>query len=478
MMISSDSGKESFVVCRNSQGSAVRATVLRMTRHTVTFEVYNPFSILQNSEVLSEFKIFVGERLAYNGKAVVSGIVNTGLLLICEVSLGESWLDVDVFSPFGLQKNIKSEFETFLKGWERLQGVVSDFKVMIADIQMFLTDLRQWLEQVEFGIQADPNQNHEQVEREILEDLEGVMLRRVQPLFDRFEEMTSGIQEPMRPIHRFYAKQQLHPLVLCAPFVHRTYQKPLGYAGDFEMVNMILNDPFQGSSLFAKVINYSFLQQAPAQAHRNRVKYLTNILFDEVERLKTSGKKIKILNLGCGPAQEIQNFLQAYDLSDLAHFTLIDFNDETLAYTEQKIKNACKQFKRQAEFRFVKKSVHQILKECGKSNEILMPEDYDLVYCAGLFDYLSDRVCQRLVEVFYQLVRPGGLVVVTNVDIQNPQKNMMEYVLEWHLIYRNSENLQYLVPKAVDKNFWSVKADETKVNIFLELRKNLSLVNV
>jgi hypothetical protein len=59
--------KDSLIVCRNSQGLEVRATPLRMTRHLVVFEVYNPYSILQLSEVLNEFQIIVNERLIYSG---------------------------------------------------------------------------------------------------------------------------------------------------------------------------------------------------------------------------------------------------------------------------------------------------------------------------------------------------------------------------------------------------------------------------
>ena len=53
---------ESIVSCRNSQGVEIRATPVRMTRHLVVFEVYNPYSILQLSEVLQEFKIFVNQQ--------------------------------------------------------------------------------------------------------------------------------------------------------------------------------------------------------------------------------------------------------------------------------------------------------------------------------------------------------------------------------------------------------------------------------
>jgi extracellular factor (EF) 3-hydroxypalmitic acid methyl ester biosynthesis protein len=43
---------------------------------------------------------------------------------------------------------------------------------------------------------------------------------------------------------------------------------------------------------------------------------------------------------------------------------------------------------------YLKKSVNQILKDSGKTIERSSNEQYDLVYCAGLFDYLADPICR------------------------------------------------------------------------------------
>ena len=88
----------------------------------------------------------------------------------------------------------------------------------------------------------------------------------------------------------------------------------------------------QGSSLFARLLNAWFVSQPPAEAHRNRVTYLTQKLVEETLRATRGNRVAKIFNVGCGPAGEIQTFLKEYPLSDHARFTLLDFNDETLQY--------------------------------------------------------------------------------------------------------------------------------------------------
>jgi extracellular factor (EF) 3-hydroxypalmitic acid methyl ester biosynthesis protein len=439
-----------------------------MTRYLVVFEVYNPYSILQLSEVLSDFKIIMNERLVYSGRAVVSNLVNTGTVLVCEVTLDESWLDVDIFSSVNQRERLRGEFTEFLKEWEKIHSVRPEFKVVVADMQTLLVDLRRWLEQVELAIRSTPSGDRLQLEREVLFDLEKPIVPAIGALYARFEEIAAKIEPDFQPVHRTYIKRQIHPLVLCSPFAYRTYQKPLGYAGDYEMVNMILRDPLEGSSLFAKMVNVWFLNQAPAAAHRNRVKYLTQQLNVETRRMALAGKPCKIFNLGCGPAGEIQNFLLHNDLCDRAQFNLLDFNDETLAHTGKLLDDLKRRYRRNTTIQMVKRSVHQILKEGVRLDN---SPKFDLLYCAGLFDYLSDRICKRMMNIFYDLLAPGGLLVATNVDPSNPNRNTMEYVLEWHLIYRNAEQIKALIPDHAPPGSFTVKADATGVNVYIEVRK-------
>jgi extracellular factor (EF) 3-hydroxypalmitic acid methyl ester biosynthesis protein len=237
------------------------------------------------------------------------------------------------------------------------------------------------------------------------------------------------------------------------------------------MVNMILRDPYEGSSLFAKIINLYILSQAPAEAHRNRVKYLSERLREETLRMVRNGKIAKVLNLGCGPAGEIQQFLSDDDLCEKAELTLLDFNDETLAYTKQTMEGLKMRRHRATRVEMIKKSVNQVLKETLKGPNESQTKKYDLIYCAGLFDYLSDRVCKRLMNIFYEVLAPGGLLVATNVDASNPIRHLMEYVLEWHLVYRDSEQLKQLKPDDAVLGNFSVKSDVTGVNIYIEVRK-------
>ncbi|MDP7107845.1 MAG: methyltransferase domain-containing protein, partial [Roseibacillus sp.] len=297
----------------------------------------------------------------------------------------------------------------------------------------------------------------------ILEEMQGAM--------GDFEEAVREIPEGREATHKFYVRRQIHPLVLCSPFTYRSFHKPLGYAGDYEMVNMMVRDPYEGGSLFAKLINHAFLQTAPVVAHRNRIDYLTTKLRAEAERNAMKGRRTRILNLGCGPAHEVRQFLENEELSDLCDITLLDFNAETIEYTQKELARVRTQAGRVTPISMLQRSVHKLLRQAATGDVDLKWESFDMVYCSGLFDYLSQRVCRRLNDLFARLLAPGGLMLVTNVSDTNPSRAWMEFVLEWNLIYRDDSAMMEIAPLNGGQFETALNRDETGVNLFLEVRK-------
>jgi extracellular factor (EF) 3-hydroxypalmitic acid methyl ester biosynthesis protein len=463
------------VVCRTSQGIEFRAEVLRLTRHLVVFEVINPSVVLQLSEVLGEFKILLDDRAIYSGRAVIASLVHTGTAVVCEATLDEACLDARALCVVNDPAQVRAGFEEFIRDWGKSYRILPELKVLIADMHNFLSDLRLWLEQVELGIRSAPSGDRQELERQVLTELRKPMVPSLNGLFEKFELVAAKVEPDDKAAHRVFVRRQIHPLVFCAPFAYRTFHKPLGYAGDYEMVNMILRDPFEGSSLFAKALNGWFISQPPAEAHRNRITFLTRQLVQETARVTAAqGRPARVFNLGCGPAIEVQRFLAGHDLSNQADLTLLDFNNETLAYATGVLQEFKLRHHRSTRINMVKKSVGQILKGRGRSTASGPETKYDLVYCAGLFDYLADQHCKQLMNIFYDMLAPGGLLVATNVDASNPIQQMLDYVLDWNLIYRSGSQLQALAPDGADPDQITVCADVTSVNIYLEVRKPVS----
>ena len=465
----SSAGQESIIVCRNSQGASVRGSLMHFSNQTAVFEVYNPFSILQLSEVLMDFRIMIGERSLYAGRAVVSSLMNTGIMLLCEATLVDAWSDVDVLSIFGNKEAIRTELRRFVTEWRTRSNILPDFKVFTGDFQGFLTDLNLWMRQVEVTLgQAETLAGPAMVElvEKVVDPLRPVAAE----FFQGLESLANRIDPDLAGMHKAFLRSSLHPLTLCAPFVHRSFTKPLGYAGDYEMINMILERPYEGRTLFAKVINKLVLEASPAEAHRNRIVILHRLLTQENARAARNQTRLDVLNIGCGPAKEVRDFIESSPDSGRCRMTLMDFSKEALEYARDAALACKKERRSEIELKFVEKSIDELLRESislAPANQIVH-KDYDFVYCAGLFDYLTDSVCRRLIALFYEWLRPGGLLCVTNIHPTNPQRHFMEFLLEWNVIHRTEAEFDKLGPPDVEKE---VIADPTGVNIFLNLRK-------
>jgi extracellular factor (EF) 3-hydroxypalmitic acid methyl ester biosynthesis protein len=464
-----------WVMFDHGQGTEV-GRLMRLTRHVAVFETYAPSGALQVSQVLGAFEILVRARLVYSGRAVVHHLINTGFALACEVSLDDTWLDIQSPGRAPREQTVAADFLVFFENWKRSYQIAPEYKMVLSDLRTFLWDLRSWLDQVEVEVEAEKGVDVEQKHREIVGRLVPEAGRALDAMVERFELLAAGLSAELRPSHKAFLQRQLHSLILCSPFARRAYSKPLGYAGDFEMVRMIAGDPCVGPSLFAKLLNCWFLGQAPAQAHRNRLTALLAYLRDESIRVSRWSRPPRIVSLGCGPALEVGQFLSETALGYEPEFSLIDFNQETLRFVDSNLAEVCRRHGRHAVVRTIHRSVSQLLKEGGRARRSLVPTGCDLVYCAGLFDYLTEEVCGMLLRVLYELLLPGGLLLVTNVDASLNSsrgfRNSMEYMLDWNLVFRTGRQLEALSEGVVaDAREWRVESDPTGVNNFLSIRK-------
>ncbi len=466
--------KDSFIVCRNSHGMPVRGTLIHFSNQNSIFEVYNPFSILQLSEVLSDFKIMMGDRTLYVGRAVVSSLANTGIMLVCEVTLVDPWHDVDILSILSDENALRDEVARFVSEWKSNNNIIPAFKVLTSDFQGFLSDLSLWLNQVEMTIGRTRPENVEQLNMDLVEKVVEPVQPVAREFLQRLEQLAATIPPELTALHKAYLRRDVHPLTLCCPFVHRTYTKPLGYAGDYAMINMILGDPRQGNNIFAKTLSSVILGAGVAQAHRNRIQILTKMLVEEAELAERENRRLRVLNIACGPAREVIDFINSSPHAQRCDITLLDFSKEALDFAREDAMKAKLASGSQVQLNFVEKSIDTLLRESiGRTSKSELVEgEYDVVYCAGLFDYLADSVCRRLLALFYGWLTPGGLLMATNVHSNNPQRHFMEYLLEWNIVHRNEADMANLIDEGSDKRAF---VDETGLNVFLKLRKTLAL---
>ncbi len=283
---------------------------------------------------------------------------------------------------------------------------------------------------------------------------------------DELNALVVGYNKQEHENHGYYFRKQLWNIILCSKMMKRTNLKPRGYAGDSEMMRLIYLNDAQGKSTFSKLMHLHPVGLPGAEAVRNRRKLIVNKI-NTLEKDDLKEGKTKILSVACGPAFELQDIVRSPKDFEKLHFTLLDQDRAALYEAATVINQLEKSFKAELKVNYLTESVRTMLttRELNKKWG-----QFDFIYSLGLFDYLTPPVAKAVLKKLYQILKPGGEIIIGNFHVSNPSRVFMEYWLDWVLYYRSeSDFLELLDPEwKIEK---SVYFEDTKVQMFLQIKK-------
>ena len=98
---------------------------------------------------------------------------------------------------------------------------------------------------------------------------------------------------------------------------------------------------------------------------------------------------------------------------------------------------------------------------------------FDLIYSTGLFDYLSQNTGRRLVTTMFDMLKPGGELVVANFLPGIRDIGYMEAFMDWKLIYRRRQEMVDLTAEINESEIshLALFAEENRNIIFLRVAK-------
>lgn len=261
-----------------------------------------------------------------------------------------------------------------------------------------------------------------------------------------------------------FLRRKLNHLIYQAPFAERVYTKPLGYAGDYEMMNLIYKQENIGKSLFARCLQRYYIDEPAAQAVRNRADYLIGVIRRELTQA-SSERPFRMLSVACGPAMEWQRLLpECESLDKVVEVDLLDQDKQALLSTQNRLRQLTSKHSTSVKFQFLHKAIKNII---ARGTDF---KQYDLIYSAGLFDYLSDPVAVLAAEQLLKSVKPGGRLVIGNFNIGNPTQVVMDFALDWELIYRSEKDLLHLFEKL--GGTLVVEREPLDINLFCVITKD------
>lgn len=228
--------------------------------------------------------------------------------------------------------------------------------------------------------------------------------------------------------------------------------KKYGYSGDFEMIDAIYTLRTAPEPHLRRWDLYFHAQAAP-NAVRNRKSYFHHLL-----HAHTAGRPraaLRVLNVASGPARDVREWV----LDNPEHEVFFDCVDAEI-HAIERARKLCAPFAQRVEF--YHRNVLRFLPAKG----------YDLVWSAGLFDYLADRSFVYLLKALMAVTKRGGEVVVGNFSDFNPSRDYMELLGDWVLQHRTCDRLRELALEAgAPADSIEVQWEPEGVNLFLHIRR-------
>lgn len=235
-----------------------------------------------------------------------------------------------------------------------------------------------------------------------------------------------------------YTESHLTPELMGAPLWRQAYAKPLGYPGDYLVMEHIYTGGAAGDTHFGRVAHA--LAVHIGQFVVKRKDLMRQAIAQAVAR-HDGAEPCVVASLGCGPSREVVEFLALDPLAERpTRFFLVDQDGEALCHAGRQLAAAVCDGPSTGAARIEMRhlSVLRLLREI-EPGELLPPAD--LIYSAGLLDYFSDRTCRILTRRLYDALRPGGQLLLGNMKAGTDMLWPLELIADWSLGYRSAESI-------------------------------------
>lgn len=240
------------------------------------------------------------------------------------------------------------------------------------------------------------------------------------------------------------------------PLTLRTFTQPRGYAGDAELLDIIYRRDWLGvaprpTARGQAIFNFTIGCRAPS-AVRQRRELLATMIDEACGRTKAP----HILSVACGHLRELALSAE-FRGGRVGRFVGLDQDALSLAEVARSLPEAAVET--------VPGSIKLLF------GSALAKEKFDFIYTAGLYDYLDEKFAQRLTRRMFEMLRPGGRLLVANFRPGVEDVGYMEAYMNWRLIYRDTAAMERLVAGIPAQALAGQRIfdDPTKTLAFLEL---------
>jgi SAM-dependent methyltransferase len=282
----------------------------------------------------------------------------------------------------------------------------------------------------------------------------GLVLHTAQQWFEEGREPAQTMRWTVEALHNLRRKveppvwrelvvvAQDHPVsefFLQDPFTRWSFEKQRGYSGDAHLLDFI----YRHESVLEEATDatpvgrelYAFSKFYPSCiAVRERRDILTRLVDETAD---ARGEGTEVLAIASGHLREAENAVALKD-GRIARWVAMDQDPLSVGAVTRDFAGT--------PVEAIDGSVRGLLTDAYKLGT------FDLVYAAGLYDYLTDPVAIRLTKRCLRMLKPGGKLLFANFSHDLTDDGYMETFMNWTLLLRSEADMWKIVNGSVDRN--------------------------
>jgi SAM-dependent methyltransferase len=263
------------------------------------------------------------------------------------------------------------------------------------------------------------------------------------------------------------------PIMMEVPLVQRAYTKPLGYAGDYQIMLFYYRNALEGDSVYAQVFHKLSMEHPLSAGVRTRKDFIVELMSDEHDRLQARGggsAEFRVTSVACGPGREVADYIaRRRGWAGTAVWTLIDQEEQALSIAYHDGHRELARHASTGELHCLHLSFMQMLRDPAI---VATLEPQHLIFSTGFFDYLRENQAQILLRVLYEQLLPGGLLVIGNALGPNDHFWSPEFIVDWTLLYRTRDEMRRLATRLPETAEVDVVAEPGNAYYFLLVRRH------
>lgn len=344
----------------------------------------------------------------------------------------------------------------------------ADYLAAVSAIKDFLLFYKPLLDDQEKRLRDNPDGTR--LVRQLVEESFSALNSRWRQLVVKASEAGWKLREDRKAHYaaKRFTEATVTPLLLGCPLINRTWHKPLGYAGDYRVMEYYYRDDFEGETAFDQLMHKLFVQNPMAQGVVTRARFMVDLLDAEHERVAAAGTaSFAVANLGCGPGREVEMWAETKANRGPVTWTLIDQEEEALALAYQIGHDSVRIAGRLAELNLLHLSFSRLLRHPEAFNF----SDQHFIFSSGLFDYLRVDRAQAIAKALYDRLLPGGLLAIGNAIGPNTNLWPPEFVADWPILYRSKNDMEGMAGLLPDTAEVDIVVDPGEAYYFLLVRK-------